>query len=189
MHPEPWFRVKGCHSTPGQRRARRLSGRVVTQRLASGFVRPYQSGVVPLPFIDEHRQRVAPDAAWEALVQTVAKVMSSSPRFAAFLRCDPDRTSADFAGRLGETITGFRVDEVVPGRKLVLRGEHRFSRYELSFLLDGNELRAETRAEFPGLLGRLYRAAVIRSSAHRRITKRILRQIARASRRRPRPAS
>ena len=45
-------------------------------------------------------------------------------------------------------------------------------------MIDGGELRAETRAEFQGLLGRLYRAAVIGTGAHRVITRRMLRQIA-----------
>jgi hypothetical protein len=42
-----------------------------------------------------------------------------------------------------------------------------------------SRLRAETHAAFPGLLGRLYRAAVIGSGGHRLVTRRLLRQIAR----------
>ncbi|MBZ0090389.1 MAG: hypothetical protein K8H90_08440 [Thermoanaerobaculia bacterium] len=76
---------------------------------------------------------------------------------------------------------GFRVAESEPGRRLALRGRHRFARYALTFVLDGGRLCAQTHAEFPGLRGRLYRAAVIDSGGHRLITRRLLRQVARAT--------
>jgi hypothetical protein len=73
-----------------------------------------------------------------------------------------------------------RVVEAEPGRRLALRGRHRFSNYALTFVLDGDRLRAQTHAAFPGVPGRLYRAAVIGSGGHRLVTRRLLRQIARA---------
>ncbi len=65
-----------------------------------------------------------------------------------------------------------------PVRRLALRGRHRFADYALTFLLDGVSLRAETRAAFPGVLGRLYRTAVLGSGGHRLMTRRLLRQVA-----------
>jgi hypothetical protein len=70
------------------------------------------------------------------------------------------------------------VAEAEPGRRLALRGRHRFSRYELTFVLADGELRAQTRAAFPGIHGRLYRAAVIGTGGHRILTRRLLRRIA-----------
>lgn len=136
----------------------------------------------PLPFIDEHSLRIdAPaEVVWAALLK-VLRGMGTSSRFARILRCDPAQGTAAFAGRPGEAVPGFRVAESEPGRRLALRGRHRFARYALTFVLDGGRLCAQTHAEFPGLRGRLYRAAVIGSGGHRLITRRILRQVARAT--------
>ena len=90
------------------------------------------------------------------------------------------RTAAPAStGGPGQTVPGFRVAEAEPGRRLTLRGRHRFSQYELTFLLDDDRLRAQTRAAFPGLIGGLYRAAVIGTGGHRVATGRLLRQVAR----------
>lgn len=136
----------------------------------------------PLPYIDEHSERIdAPaDAVWRALVDVLRRDMGNSAAFARLLGCDPAASSPTFAGRVGETVPGFAVAEAEPGRRLALRGHHRFSRYALTFVLDGERLRAQTHATFPGVLGRLYRAAVIGSPAHRIATRRILRRVARA---------
>lgn len=137
-----------------------------------------------LPWIDEHRLKVqgTPEAVWTAMLRIVRRSMSGSPRFAAFLRCEPARATAAWTGRVGETITGFRVEDVESGRRLVLRGRHRFADYQLTFVLEGDELRAETRAAFPGIEGRLYRAAVIGTGGHAIIVRRMLRRMARAAR-------
>lgn len=137
----------------------------------------------PLPYIDEHSQRVdaSPEAVWTALLKVLRRVMGSSAQLARILGCDPAEGTAEFAGRSGEAVPGFRVVESESGRRLALRGRHRFSSYELTFVLDGDRLRAQTHAEFPGILGRLYRAAVIGSGGHRLATRRLLRQIARAA--------
>jgi hypothetical protein len=136
-----------------------------------------------LPFIDEHSQRVdAPaDVVWAALLKTLRRQMGGSASIARILGCDPAQGTAEFTGRAGDAVPGFRVVDAEPGRRLALRGRHRFSSYALTFVLDGESLRAQTEAAFPGVLGRLYRAAVIGSGAHRIVTRRLLRQVARAT--------
>lgn len=61
-----------------------------------------------------------------------------------------------------------------------LRGRHRFAVYELTFVPDGNALGARTHAAFPGLRGWLYASLVLRTGAHRWVTRRLLRQVAAA---------
>jgi hypothetical protein len=136
-----------------------------------------------LPYIDEHSQRVdAPlEVVWAALLKVLRREMGGSARVARILGCDPAQGTAEFAGRPGDAVPGFRVAEAEPGRRLVLRGRHRFSNYALTFVLDGDRLRAQTHAEFPGIFGRLYRTAVIGSGGHRLVTRRLLRQVARAT--------
>lgn len=134
-----------------------------------------------LPFVDEHSERVdAPaDAVWAALLSVLRRRMGGSAWFARLLGCDPAQGTACFGGRPGETVPGFRVVEAEPGRRLALAGRHRFATYALTFALDGERLRAQTHAAFPGLLGRLYRAAVVGTGGHRLVTRRLLRQVAR----------
>jgi hypothetical protein len=136
-----------------------------------------------LPYIDEHSQRIdAPaEAVWTALLRILRRTTRGSARFARLLGCDPAAATAEFAGRIGEALPGFRVVDAEPGRLLALRGRHRFSDYALTFAFDGERLRAQTHAAFPGVLGRLYRAAVIGSGGHRLITRRLLRRVARAT--------
>ncbi|HEX4495019.1 MAG TPA: hypothetical protein VIE43_05055 [Thermoanaerobaculia bacterium] len=133
----------------------------------------------PLPYIDEHRLPCdAPaDVIWSALLR-VLRGMSGGAPLARILGCDPLLGTTEFAGRAGDAVPGFRVAEAEPGRRLVLRGRHRFANYALTFLIDHDGLQAQTHAEFPGLLGRLYRAAVIGSGGHRLVTRRLLRQVA-----------
>lgn len=136
-----------------------------------------------LPYIDEHSQRIdAPaDAVWIARLKVLRRGMGGGAPIARILGCDPAQGTAEFAGRPGEAVPGFRIAEAEPGRRLVLRGRHRFANYALTFGLDGDRLRAQTHAEFPGILGRLYRAAVIGSGGHRLVTRRLLRLVARAT--------
>jgi hypothetical protein len=136
-----------------------------------------------LPYIDEHsRQIEAPvDVVWTALLRVLRREMGGSAPIARILGCDPAQGTAEFTGRPGEAVPGFRVVEAEPGRRLALCGRHRFSNYALTFVLEGDRLRAQTHAAFPGVLGRLYRAAVIGSGGHRLMTRRLLRQVARAT--------
>lgn len=137
----------------------------------------------PLPFIDEHRQPIdAPaERVWATLLAVLRRQMGAGERFARLLGCDPCERSGELTGRVGETVPGFRVAEAEPRRRLALRGRHRFADYSLTFVLDDGHLAAETHAAFPGLLGWLYRAAVIGSGGHRLVTRRLLRAVARAS--------
>ena len=135
----------------------------------------------PLPYVDEHSRMIgAPrDRTWAALVAVVRGTMRGGERGARLLGCDPAVGTPTFDGREGETLPGFRVADAEPGRRLALRGRHRFSEYQLTFLLgDDGRLRAQTHAAFPGLLGRLYRAAVIGTRMHVLVTRRILGQVA-----------
>lgn len=136
-----------------------------------------------LPYIDEHSQAVeaSSEVVWAALLKVLRSQMGGSATIARILGCDPARGTAEFAGRPGEAVPGFRVVEAEQGRRLALRGRHRFSNYALTFVLDHDSLRAQTHAAFPGVHGRLYRAAVIGSGAHRLVTHRLLRQVARAT--------
>jgi len=133
-----------------------------------------------LPYIDEHALQIAAptDAIWAALLRVV-RGLAGSTALARILGCDPARGSDRFTGRAGDAVPGFRVIDAEPGRRLALGGHHRFASYTLTFVLDGDRLRAQTHAAFPGLRGKLYRALVIGSGAHRLVTRRLLRQIAR----------
>jgi hypothetical protein len=137
-----------------------------------------------LPYVDEHTLRIhrPAEVVWRALCTVLRRDLGISAGFARVLGCDPAQGTPAFAGLLGETVPGFRVAAAEPGRRLVLRGRHRFSDYALTFVLDGDLLRAQTHAAFPHLHGRLYRAAVIGTGAHRLATRHILRQVARAAR-------
>ena len=140
--------------------------------------------IMDLPYIDEHRQptRASREQLWSALLRELSRQMGGSARFARLLGCDPSAVSPSFDGHPGDTVPGFRVREAQPGYRLVLEGRHRFSRYELTFVLDGDQLRAQTHAAFPGVLGKIYRAAVIGTGGHRVITRRLLKRITRAAR-------
>ena len=144
-----------------------------------------------LPFVDEHSVTVdAPgDAIWRALTETLRELGDSAPGRAAVraLECEPSQRRGSPA-RIGSTIPGFIVARAVPPAVLALMGEHRFSRYALVFRITEREgtaalLSAETRAEFPGLAGRLYRLAVIGSRGHVLATRRILRGVRRRAER------
>jgi hypothetical protein len=119
-----------------------------------------------LPYIDEHAISIPADrdATWRGLL----KVMCRDPR-------DPTTVPP-----------GFVLDEAIPGERLALKGRHPFSIYRLIFELaetsTGTEVRAITRAAFPGLHGRVYRALVIGSGAHKVVVRRMLRRIGAAAR-------
>jgi hypothetical protein len=135
-----------------------------------------------LPYIDEHSRPIdaPPEAVWAALSKVLGRDRAPSA-LARLLGCDPAQATASFTGRPGDAVPGFRVVEADPGRRLALRGRHRFARYALTFIVDDDRLLARTHAVFPGFLGRLYRAAVIGTGAHRVVTRRMLRRIARAA--------
>ena len=150
-----------------------------------------------LPFVDEHSVRVdAPaEAIWDALLETLRGGFGTGTargRVAVrVLGCDPSERRGD-PGRIGSTIPGFIVARAIPPAVLALLGEHRFSRYALVFRITERHeaptlLSAETRAEFPGQRGRMYRLAVIGSRGHVLATRAILRGIRRRARRGAQP--
>lgn len=141
-----------------------------------------------LPYIDEHATTTGAtrEQAWTALVETVRRQTAGGERLARLLGCDPAVTSPRFEALPGQTIPGFRVAEAEPGRRLVLRGRHRFSDYQLTVLLDDDgSLRAQTHAAFPGLKGRAYKTLVIGTRFHVLATRRILHAVARRARELP----
>jgi hypothetical protein len=133
-----------------------------------------------LPYIDEHATHIdAPPAAiWAALTGSLPRQLSGGTGLARLLGCDPAEGTAQFTGLAGQTLPGFRVLDAEPEHRLTLVGRHHFSRYRLTFLVDGGRLSAVTHAAFPGPLGRMYRLAVISSGAHRVVTARMVRRIA-----------
>jgi hypothetical protein len=133
------------------------------------------AGSAFLPFIDEHAVTVEACAAnvWPALSRVVDRSFSGAGQtlIARALGCADLANSDPHPLAQGSTRPGFHVRTAVPPHELSLEGRHRFSRYSLSFHieeLNGNRtrLRAETRAEFPGLIGRGYRALVIGTGGH-----------------------
>jgi hypothetical protein len=147
---------------------------------------------VPLPFIDEHMVIVTADAesVWPALSRVVDRSFSGTGKalFARVLGCDDLSSSDRGALAQGATRPGFRVRRAIPGRELSLEGRHRFSRYALSFHIEelgdaSTRVSAETRAEFPGLHGRGYRALVIGTGGHVLVVHHMLAAVKRAAER------
>jgi hypothetical protein len=139
--------------------------------------------VAELPFVDEHA--IAVNASlqdtWAAVTATSGNGSSGrvSEVAAAMLGCRESRASEPPLGE-GSTLVGFRVARFAPPHLLALEGEHRFSRYALTFIVDElgggrSRLRAQTHAEFPGAAGRAYRALVIGTRSHVVAVRRMLR--------------
>jgi len=144
-----------------------------------------------LPFIDEHWIEIAakPDEVWDALVRVVSSVgdgRSGAP-MAKALGCEETGTEGE-AGEVGWKLPGFVVTRSVEPAVLALMGQHRFSRYALIFTILEKPsglmlLSAQTRAEFPGKKGRVYRGLVIGTHGHVVVTTSILRQVRRRAER------
>ncbi|UJA18805.1 hypothetical protein HJD18_00370 [Thermoleophilia bacterium SCSIO 60948] len=134
------------------------------------------------PFVDEHEVAVNADpvATWRALVAVAAGTTGgpAAERYARLIRCEPAVAEGP-PERVGSAIVGFRVTDSAAGERYRLAGRHHFSNYVLDFLVEprgaGSTIRARTYAEFPGRLGRLYRAAVIGTRMHVLVTNRMLR--------------
>jgi hypothetical protein len=135
-----------------------------------------------LPYVDEHSIVIAatPDAGWEALLRVVEGSFASgaSAKGARLLGCEDTDSSGARPLSAGSTLPGFHVETARSAEELALVGSHRFSAYALIFRLDRQgdgktTLRAETRATFPGLKGRAYRAMVIGTRMHVLVTRRI----------------
>ena len=144
-----------------------------------------------LPAVDEHGALVlAPiERTWEALLPVVRGSFSGRAvgRVAGALGSCATEVSGQI-DRRGSTVPGFIVVRVVEPAVLALQGEHRFSRYGLIFRLEPTKdentlLRAETRAEFPGVKGQIYKTLVIRTRLHVLVVNRILRAVRRRAKR------
>lgn len=145
-----------------------------------------------LPHIDEHALVVAADVGevWRVLLGEVdrAFVRTGSGAVARLMGCAQRSADGPRPLREGSTIPGFQVSTAVPGAELVLSGRHRFSVYALTFRLDPagpgrTRLCAVTRARFPGVTGRVYRALVIGSRGHVFVVRRFLAGVARRAER------
>jgi hypothetical protein len=136
-----------------------------------------------LPYIDEHARAVTTgaEATRHAVVRTLRAEFSGGAPFARALGATPADVNGDWSGSgeiRGATLPGFTVVEARYPSRIELAGKHRFSRYRLVILIDEDRVRAQTYAEFPGALGRMYKALVIGSRAHRFVVRRMLRRIA-----------
>jgi hypothetical protein len=116
-----------------------------------------------LPYIDEHATTVGAnrEETWSALL----RVMCRNPH-------DPSTVPI-----------GFVVDEARAPERFALKGRHPFAVYRLVFELDDESahrtrLRALTWAAFPGVHGKVYRALVIGTGAHRIAVRGMLKRIA-----------
>ena len=140
-------------------------------------------GILGLPHVDEHTTDIGAgiETVWVGLLQVVEGSFGSSAtgRTARLLGCaDVDRSGPRPLAP-GSAFPGFHVEAAAQPSELALAGSHRFSNYALIFRLDElppgyTRLRAETRAEFPGLKGAAYRTLVIRSRGHVLVTRRLL---------------
>lgn len=144
-----------------------------------------------LPFVDEHGVEVAAplEVVWESLCRVAEGSFSSPPasRFARLLGCESTEHSGPRPLAAGSAFPGFTVARAEPGSELALVGRHRYSEYALVFGLSESDgatrLRAETRARFPGVAGRLYRGAVIGTRMHVLVTMRLLAAVKRRAER------
>jgi hypothetical protein len=136
-----------------------------------------------LPYVDEHRVAIGASATttWEALQRVLSSSFGSGAtrRFARLLGCADTEASGPRPLATGSAVPGFHVECARPTDELALAGGHRFSDYALVFRLDAEDgertvLRAETRAAFPGLKGRGYRALVVGTRIHVLVTRRLL---------------
>ncbi|OBG28889.1 DUF2867 domain-containing protein [Mycobacterium sp. 852002-51057_SCH5723018] len=119
-----------------------------------------------LPYIDAHALTVgaSPDETWSALL----RVMCRDTR-------DPSTVP-----------TGFVLDEARPPERFALKGRHPFAVYRWVFELEDEaprrtRLSAQTWARFPGVHGKIYRALVIGTGAHRVAVRWTLKRVAAAA--------
>jgi hypothetical protein len=141
-----------------------------------------------LPYVDEHSAIIdaGVEAVWAALLRVLEASFSSrpAPPIARVLGCVDLEVSGPRPLAPGSTCPGFHVAAAERPSELALAGHHRFSSYALIFHLefldvDRIRLRAETRAEFPGFKGRVYRALVIGTGGHVVVTRGLLGAVAR----------
>lgn len=125
--------------------------------------------------------------SWGALQRVLEATGSAGfARYARLIGAADTEASGPRPLSQGSAVPGFHVAAADEPHELALAGRHMFSSYALVFHLEDlapgrTLLRAETRAEFPGLKGAVYRMLVIRSRAHVLATRRILSAVKRAA--------
>jgi hypothetical protein len=143
-----------------------------------------------LPRIDEHRIVINAGVAdvWRVLIDTLDRSFSrnATAGFARVVGCADRTASGPRPLAAGSTIPGFHVTDSKPESELVLEGRHHFSTYSLTFRLESagpgrTRLSAESRADFPGPAGRVYRLLVIGTRGHVFAVRRLLSGIKRRS--------
>ncbi len=152
--------------------------------------RPGQTIQVPLeqlPTIDEHAIEVdaSAEASWNALFPILERSFGTRGARRYAERAGASVTAAE--GDLhhpGGTLPGFTVIRAIEPVMLALAGRHRFAEYAIVFRIDllpgqRSQVRLETRADFRGRKGRLYRAGVIGTRGHVILVNRMLRAIKR----------
>lgn len=127
-----------------------------------------------LPAIDEHSIEIdAPaEATWAALFPTLSETLGG--RFSRAITTRLDGSPTEVAGDLhhpGGTLPGFVVCRSIAPVMFAMIGSHRFANYAIVIridLLPGQRSRArlESRADFPGAKGRLYKALVVGTRGH-----------------------
>ena len=144
-----------------------------------------------LPAIDEHEIEVdAPaEATWAALFPTLEKAFGGKFAHSYCERVHASETEAH--GDLhhpGGTLPGFTVTRAIAPVMLALAGKHHFAQYAVVFKIDllpgqRSRVRLETRAEFVGAKGRIYRVGVLGTRVHVIGVRRMLRAIKRGAER------
>jgi hypothetical protein len=142
-----------------------------------------------LPPIDEHEIDVdAPaEASWDALFPTLEKAFGGKFAHRYTERVHAAETEAH--GDLhhpGGTLPGFTVTRAIAPVMLALAGKHHLAQYAVVFRIDllpnqRSRVRLETRAEFIGAKGRIYRAGVLGTRLHVIGVRRMLRAIKRGA--------
>lgn len=140
-----------------------------------------------LPPIDEHAIEVdAPaEVAWDALFPVLRHVLDRprARRYAERVNADVTVARGDLS-HPGGMLPGFTVIRAIQPVMLALAGRHRYAQYAMVFRIDllpgqRSRVRIESRAEFVGRRGRLYRAGVVSTRGHVLFVSRMLRAVRR----------
>lgn len=118
------------------------------------------------------------------MLRTLERMSSrSAARYIRLVGGHPSTATGPRPLQAGSSIPGFAITELDAPHRVVLRGRHRFSDYQLAFHVEptptGSRVTAESRAVFPGFAGDVYRLLVIGTRLHILAVRRMLRTIVR----------